>query len=60
MDKVDDDKKAELDDTTGLELTFQQKFMGRADIPLSKLKVSTQVALPLNPIKVSGLAEKYL
>jgi hypothetical protein len=60
VDKVVDEMKAELDDKTGLELTFQQKFMGRADIPLSKLKVSTEVALPLNPLKVSGLAAGML
>ena len=60
MDKVDVEKKAELDDPTGLEVEFQQKFKGRADIPLSKLKVSPQVALPMNIIKVSGLAAGML
>ena len=60
VDKVDVEKKAELDDPAGLEVEFQQKFMGRADIPLSKLKVSPQVALPMNPIKVSGLAAGML
>ena len=60
MDKVDVEKKAELDDPTGLEVEFHQKFMGRADIPLSNLKVSPQVALPMNPIKVSGLAAGML
>ena len=60
MDKVDVEKKAELDDPTGLEVEFQQKFMGRADVPFSKLKVSPQVAPPINIIKVSGLAAGML
>ena len=60
IDKVEIVKKAEINDPSGLELTFKQNFLGRADIHISKLVVSSQVSIPLSPVKVSGLATGML
>ena len=59
-DKVAESRKAELVDKDGVEIEFLKSFIGRADIPLSKLIVSSKVSLPLNQFKVRGLSNLML
>ena len=60
MDKIVADRRSELLDPSGLEIAFQNKFVGRAEIPLKNLEVSTKVSIPLNNLKVRGLVAGML
>ena len=59
-EKVAELRKAELSDKAGVEIEFLESFIGRADIPLSNLKVSSKVSLPVNQFKVRGLSTLML
>ena len=52
--------KTELIDPEGLEMSFQHKFIGRVEVPISRLRISPQVSLPISPVKVAALATGML
>ena len=60
VDKVEADMKTELNDPEGLEMSFPKKFIGRVEVPISKLRIFPQVSLPLSPFKVAALATGML
>ena len=59
-DKIVDNKLEEVSDPCGLESTFLQNFLGKAEVPIANLEISSDVALPMNSLKVSALATGML
>ena len=55
VEKVYDLKEAELADEEGVEKSYSTKYLGRADIPIENLTVSSKVGVPIIPFKVLGL-----
>eukprot|EP00092_Neocalanus_flemingeri_P108693 GFUD01139602.1.p1 GENE.GFUD01139602.1~~GFUD01139602.1.p1 ORF type:complete len:825 (+),score=170.44 GFUD01139602.1:57-2531(+) len=54
--KVTEDKNKELEDKNGLERSYVDSFVGRTDILLDNLSVSDKSCIPINLIKVLGIA----
>jgi hypothetical protein len=59
-EKVTESREEEINDKDGLESDFKKRFIGRADIPIKNISVCPEVALPINPFKVSGLSRSIL
>ena len=59
-EKVNDSKAEELKDKAGLETDFRKRFIGRADVPLKNISLSSSVSLPINSFKVKGLVKSML
>ena len=57
---VDDARRKEIEDKEGLEIKYNSQHIGRLDIPLSNLKVSEKVSLPISQLKVKCLSKSML
>ena len=56
MEKVLDIKENEIADENGIEKSFKSKYFGRTDVKLDNLSLSDRIAIPINQIKVLGIA----
>ena len=43
-------------DEEGVEINYSKHYLGRTDIPIENLTISTKVGLAIIPFKVTGLA----
>ena len=60
VEMVYDHKEKELTDEDGVEKSYSSQYLGRADIPIENLTVSTKVCLAIIPFKVLGLEKAML
>ena len=59
-EKMIDDKKAELEDKDGVEKSYNDNYVGRAEINIDNISVSEKLSIPIIPFKVCGLAQAML
>ena len=57
VERVMDDREEELAAKDGIEKTYVDQYLGRADVHIKNLKVSTKVSLKVIPFKVNGLVK---
>ena len=55
-EKVEEAKQTEMKDKNGIEKSYVQNYIGRAEVPLDQLVSSKKVKLPINSFKVEGLS----
>ena len=55
-EKVEEAKETEMKDENGIEKSYVQNYIGRAEVPLDHLVYSKKVKLPINSFKVEGLS----
>ena len=56
-EKIIDDKNAELEDKDGVEKSFIQNYVGRAEISIDNIELSEKLCIPINQFKVLGIAQ---
>ena len=53
---IEDARISEIDDRDGVEKSFASKYFGRADVRMENISLSEHIAIPINEIKVLGIA----
>ena len=56
-EQVEDEKEKELMGDEGVEKNFSNQYVGRAEVPLDNLTISTKVSMPIIQWKVHGLVK---
>ena len=59
-DKIEEAKNEEINAENGIEKSYVDKYIGRAEIPLENLSCSMKVQLRINTFKVEGLVRSIL
>ena len=56
-EQVEDEKEKEMMGNEGVEKNFSSQYVGRAEVPLHNLTISTKVSMPIIQWKVLGLVK---